>query len=86
MILGGVEEQFVPTAFILINARIGLENSILSRVTEIEGVEEAHAVYGVYDIIAKIEADSMEIIKEIVTWRIRRIENVKSTLTMLVIE
>jgi DNA-binding Lrp family transcriptional regulator len=76
----------VPTAFILINARIGLENSVLNKVTQIEGVEEAHAVYGVYDVIAKIRTDSMDKIKEIVTWRIRRIENVRSTLTMLVME
>jgi len=76
----------VPTAFILINARIGLETNVLSKVTQIEGVEEAHAVYGVYDVIAKIRTDSMDKIKEIVTWRIRRIENVRSTLTMLVME
>ena len=76
----------MPTAFILINARIGLETEVLSKVTQIEGVEEAHAVYGVYDVIAKIRTDSMEKIKEIVTWRIRRIENVRSTLTMLVME
>ena len=76
----------MPTAFILINARIGLETNVLSKVTQIEGVEEAHAVYGVYDVIAKIRTDSMDKIKEIVTWRIRRIENVRSTLTMLVME
>jgi DNA-binding Lrp family transcriptional regulator len=42
-------------------------------------------VYGVYDIVAKVEADSMEKLKEVVSWSIRRLEKVRSTLTMLVV-
>jgi DNA-binding Lrp family transcriptional regulator len=41
-------------------------------------------VYGVYDIVAKVEAESMDKLKEIVSWNIRRLEKVRSTLTMLV--
>ncbi len=43
-------------------------------------------VYGVYDIVAKIEADTMEKVKETITWKIRRLEKVRSTLTMIVVE
>jgi DNA-binding Lrp family transcriptional regulator len=43
-------------------------------------------VYGVYDIVAKVEADSMDKLKEIVTWKIRRLDKVRSTLTMIVVE
>ena len=43
-------------------------------------------VYGVYDIVAKIEAESMGKLKDIVTWNIRRLNNVRSTLTMIVME
>ena len=52
----------------------------------IEGIEEAYAVYGVYDIIAKVRAETMDKLKEIVTWNIRRLDKVRSTLTMIVIE
>ena len=51
-----------------------------------EGVEEASAVYGVYDIVARVKADTMDKLKEIVTWRIRRLDKVRSTLTMIVVE
>ncbi|MHA2239309.1 MAG: Lrp/AsnC ligand binding domain-containing protein, partial [Candidatus Hodarchaeales archaeon] len=51
-----------------------------------KGVVGAWIVYGVYDIVAKIEADSMDKLKEIITTNIRGLENVRSTLTMIVVE
>ncbi|MCP8323045.1 MAG: Lrp/AsnC ligand binding domain-containing protein [Candidatus Methylarchaceae archaeon HK02M2] len=76
----------MPVAFVLINTDLGTERDLLIKLGKIKNVEEAHFVYGVYDIIAKISADTMEEVKEIVAWKIRRLENVRSTLTMLVIE
>lgn len=76
----------MPIAFVLINAEIGSKGEVLNELKKVEGVEEAYSVYGVYDIIAKVGADSMEKLKDIVTWRIRRLNKVRSTLTMIVIE
>ena len=76
----------MPTAFVLINAELGKEEGILKELRSIVNVKEAHFVYGVYDIIAKVEADSMEKLKEIVTFKIRRLTDVRSTLTMTVAE
>ncbi len=76
----------MPVAFVLINAEIGAEAEVLKEIKKVKGVEEAHTVYGVYDIVAKIEGGSMDELKEIVTWRIRRLSKVRSTLTMPVIE
>ncbi|MHC1586518.1 MAG: Lrp/AsnC ligand binding domain-containing protein, partial [Candidatus Hecatellaceae archaeon] len=53
---------------------------------KVKNVKEAYIVYGVYDIIAKVEAETMDKLKEIITWNIRRLEKVRSTLTMMVIE
>jgi DNA-binding Lrp family transcriptional regulator len=76
----------LPIAFVLINAEIGSEGEVLKELRKIEGVEEAYSVYGVYDVIAKVKAESMDKLKDVVTWRIRRLEKVRSTLTMIVIE
>lgn len=76
----------LPTAFALINAEIGAEEEVLKALKKIDGVVEAYILYGVYDIIAKITAESMEKLKEIVTWNIRRLDKVRSTLTMIVVE
>jgi DNA-binding Lrp family transcriptional regulator len=76
----------MPIAFVLVNTEIGAENEVMKTIKKVEGVEEAYAVYGVYDVVAKIKADSMDKLKEIVTWHVRRLDKVRSTLTMIVVE
>ncbi|MCD6089292.1 Lrp/AsnC ligand binding domain-containing protein [Candidatus Bathyarchaeota archaeon] len=76
----------MPKAFVLINTETGFMNEVLKELSKINGVKEAYSVYGVYDIIAKVEAETMEGLKDIVTWKIRKISNVRTTLTMIVIE
>lgn len=76
----------MPSAFVLINTEIGYENEILKELKKIKTVKEAHVIYGVYDVIARVEAESMDKLKEAISWNIRRLDKVKSTLTMIVIE
>jgi DNA-binding Lrp family transcriptional regulator len=76
----------MPTAFVLINTEIGSEIDVAKELKKLEGVEEVFPVYGVYDVVARVKAESMDKLKEIVTWRIRRLDKVRSTLTMIVIE
>ena len=53
----------MPTAYVLLNTEIGAENQVLKALKKIEGVEEAHHLWGVYDIIANVKADNMEKLK-----------------------
>mgnify|MGYP003565904341 CR=1 FL=1 len=76
----------MPLAFVLINTEIGSMEDVLQVLDGLPNVKEAYMVYGVYDIIAKVEAESMTKLKEIVTWKIRRIDKVRSTLTTIVME
>ncbi|MEA2089259.1 MAG: Lrp/AsnC ligand binding domain-containing protein [Thermoproteota archaeon] len=76
----------MPTAFVLINTEIGSEEDVLAELKKVGGVKEAYLVYGVYDIVATIEAETMDKLKEIVTWNVRRLDKVRSTLTMIVVE
>lgn len=73
-------------AFVLINADLGAEEELVRELRGIEYVKEVYVVYGVYDIVAKIQAETMEKVKETITWKIRRLEKVRSTLTMIVVE
>jgi DNA-binding Lrp family transcriptional regulator len=52
----------------------------------LEGVKEAYTVYGVYDIMLKVEADSMDNLKEFISTKIRKAKGVKSTFTMLIMD
>jgi len=73
-------------AFVLINSEIGGEDEILEELKKVENVKEAHIVYGVYDIVAKVEAETMDKLKNVITWKVRRLDKVRSTLTMIVVE
>jgi len=81
-----IEANKLPSAFVLINAEIGSEDEVLKALKTIPNVREAYVVYGVYDIVARVEGETMEKLKDIVTWKIRRLDKVRSTLTMIVIE
>jgi len=76
----------VPVAFVLINAEIGSSEEVLKELQDVEGVKESYIVYGVYDIVAMIEADNLDKLKNIVTFDIRRLNKVRSSTTMIVVE
>ena len=76
----------MPRAFVLINVESGAEQEVVNELKKIEGVEEAYFSYGVYDIITKIKADSMENLKDLVTRKVRTISRVRSTLTLIMME
>jgi hypothetical protein len=50
----------MPSAYILLNTEIGSENHVLLALKKIDGVQEANSLWGVYDIIAHLEAESIE--------------------------
>ncbi|HYY40829.1 MAG: Lrp/AsnC ligand binding domain-containing protein [Thermoproteota archaeon] len=76
----------MPKAFVLMNAELGSEDSLVNELKKLESVKEVYQVYGVYDIVAQVEADTMEKVKETITWKLRKLNGVKSTLTMIVME
>lgn len=75
----------MATAFVLINAEIGAEAEVLSDLRPIPEVREAHLVYGVYDIIAVVDTTTMQELKDAISFKIRRLDKVHSTLTMIVV-
>jgi DNA-binding Lrp family transcriptional regulator len=81
----------MPTTYILINSDLGSDVEIIKKIKQIldseSGIQyEVQGVYGVYDIIVKITANSMDLLRSIITNKIRKIDKVYSTLTMMVIE
>ena len=76
----------MPTAFVFMNIDAGAEQQVVDELRKVQNVKEAHLVYGVYDAVAKIEAETMDKLKEIVTWKVRRLEKVRSTLTTIVMQ
>ena len=77
---------YVATAYILINCELGSEESIIQQLKNIDSVIEVHGTFGAYDILAKIESPTVEVLREIITWKIRKIDQIRSTLTLMAIE
>lgn len=76
----------MTTAYVLINAELGTEESLVANLKKIQNVDEVYIVYGIYDIIVKIVSDSLDKVKQTITSQIRRSDQVRSTLTMIVVE
>ncbi len=76
----------MPQAYVLINVESGAEEEVVGLLKSIDGVVEAYYSYGVYDIITRVSADSMENLKEMVTRQIRILNKVRSTLTLIIME
>jgi len=76
----------MPQAFVLINVESGSEEEVKKELRATEGILESYLSYGVYDIIAKIKADNMDQLKDLVTLKIRNISKVRSTLTLILTE
>ncbi|MEM0005864.1 MAG: Lrp/AsnC ligand binding domain-containing protein [Ignisphaera sp.] len=75
----------MPEALVLINTDVGAEEEVLNQVRSINGVKEAYIVYGVYDLYTRIEAGTIEDLKNIISTKIRRLPKVRSTITMVIV-
>ena len=73
-------------AIILIQTDIGAETRVMDELYKIPEITDVYIVYGIYDIVAIIEAESLEKIREIITNKIRRLPEIRTTSTMVVVE
>ncbi len=69
----------------MLNVETGTEEEVINKLKELQEVREAWMVYGVYDIVVRVKAETMEELKNIVSWTIRRLDRVRSTMTMIVV-
>ncbi len=72
-------------AYLLLNVETGTEVEVIRSLKTIQEVKEARMVYGVYDIIIRVETETMQELKDVVSWKIRRLDRLRSTMTMFVV-
>ena len=70
-------------AYVLINCDLGSEDKIISDLRKLEHIKDAVGTFGAYDMVAKVEAETSEQLRETVTWKIRNMDKVRSTLTLM---
>ena len=72
-------------AYVLINCDLGSEEDIISQLKTIEGVKEVQGTFGAYDILAKVESEDVDKLRDTITWKIRKLDRIRTTLTLMVI-
>lgn len=76
----------MATAYVLINCDLGSEQKVIDQIKPMDGIREVKGVFGAYDILAKIETATAEQLRETITWKIRKIDRIRSTLTLMGVE
>jgi DNA-binding Lrp family transcriptional regulator len=72
-------------AFVFITTEPDASESAFEDLSRFEEVKELYLSHGVYDIVAKVKGESLELLRELVTFRIKNLSSIKSTLTLMVI-
>ena len=75
----------MASAYLLLNVETGSEVDVIKSLEPLKEVKEARMVYGVYDLVVRVETETMEELKNAVSWTIRRLDKVRSTMTMIVV-
>ncbi len=76
----------METAYVLINCDLGYDEQVIEELKDISDVKEVHGTYGAYDILAKVESEQTTTLRETIIWKIRKMEKVRSTLTLMFVE
>jgi len=72
-------------AFMMLNVDLGCERDVLRELREMDGVVEAYVVDGVYDVVVVLEAEGLDDLRNLIS-KVRGMNNVQSTLTMISVE
>ena len=72
--------------YVMIICDVGFRKSIINELKTINFVKEVKEVMGEYDILVKLESDNPDELKNIIPSKIRKIPNIRTTLTLTVIE
>ncbi len=74
----------METAYVLIVSETGSEQRVIEKLLMIDEIKEVNPVWGAYDIVVKIVEPTSDSVREIITGRIRMIEGIKTTVSLIV--
>ena len=66
----------------LISCEIGKEQSLYSQLKEIPEIKNCMVTFGSYDVVAEFETDNQSQMNEVITSKIRKLKNIRSTITL----
>jgi DNA-binding Lrp family transcriptional regulator len=76
-------EELVTIAYVLIKSDLGAEEKVMEELGKIEQVLKVDRTFGDYDMVVKMESEHIEKIRETISWNIKKLDKVRSTLTLV---
>ena len=76
----------MKTVYVLVTCDLGFDAEIIDEIKQLEDVKEVLGIFGAYDILVKVESANVENLKDAITWKIRKLNRVRSSLTLMAIE
>ena len=74
----------MTSAFLFINAELLFIENVINKLKEVPEIVDIYKVQGIYDIVARVNSDTEEKLKELVSERIRRIDKITGTVTVII--
>jgi DNA-binding Lrp family transcriptional regulator len=72
------------SALVLVNTDLNSQDKVLESLKLIGGVEQAHSLFGLYDFLVKIKAENIDEIRNITKSKIKKVDRVTSSLTLMI--
>ena len=76
-------EESVTIAYVLIKSDLGAEENVKEQLEKLEQVQKVERTYGDYDMVVKMESEHIEKIRETIAWNIKKLDKIRSTLTLV---
>ena len=70
-------------AYVLIKSDLGAEESVKEELEKLESVKRVERTFGDYDMVVKLESEHIEKIRETIAWNIKKLDKIRSTLTLV---
>jgi DNA-binding Lrp family transcriptional regulator len=74
----------MTSAFLFINAELLFIEDVINKLKEVPEIVDIYKVQGIYDIVARVNSETEEKLKELVSERIRRIDKITGTVTVII--
>jgi len=74
----------METVYVLIISETGSEQHVIEKLLMIDEIKEVNQLWGAYDIVVKVVELTLDVVMEIITGKIRMIEDIKTTVSLIV--
>ncbi len=74
----------METVYVLIVSELGSEQHVIEKLLMINEIKEVNQLWGAYDVVVKVVGSTLDNVREIITEKIRMIEGIKTTVSLIV--